>query len=576
MSTLPNQSLPTEPQPGVEEVLDKFQKLGEEAAEEDANEDDADAAEDGGDGEDDDEQAEDGGGGEGSGDKKKKKKKKKKGKASKAVEKLKTIATGQAPQEVVDAVRGQMDSSDSMAATDEEIRRALKAADLMRILDGKMALGNKSGTKNLGEHKFWKTQPVPQITGSGAPAPIEEGPIDDPKTPADVRQEPGVLPAGFEWSTIDIHDEEQSKEVYVLLCENYVEDDDAMFRFNYSREFLLWALTAPGYLPDWHIGVRVQKTKKLVAFISGIKIDVRVRAKTFPAAEINFLCVHKKLRSKRLAPVLIKEVTRRVNLTNIWQAIYTAGVILPTPIGTCRYFHRNLNPPKLVDIGFSPLPRGSTIARLVQQYTVPSHPRIPGFREMKKEDVPQVGALLRRYLDRFDVAQAFKDDDEVEHWFLSGQGKEVGGRRIEQVVWAYVVEDPTTHRITDLISFYALPSTIMKHPKHNLLNAAYMFYYATDVVFSPSSSSAHSDADVNAGESSVAAVGTGGEDAKTKKKLETRLNALTADLLVIAKQFGPGDGYLNYYLYNWNCASIDGGQHSTTAKQGSKIGVVML
>lgn len=76
----------------------------------------------------------------------------------------------------------------------------------------------------------------------------------------------------------------------------------------------------------------------------------------------------------------------------------------------------------------------------------------------------------------------------------------------------------------------------MKHPKHNLLNAAYMFYYATDVIFPPSSSSAHTDADVNAGESSVAAVGTGGEDAKTKKKLETRLNALTADLLIIAKQ----------------------------------------
>jgi len=35
--------------------------------------------------------------------------------------------------------------------------------------------------------------------------------------------------------------------------------------------------------------------------------------------EINFLCVHKKLRSKRLAPVLIKEITRRVNLKGIWQ-----------------------------------------------------------------------------------------------------------------------------------------------------------------------------------------------------------------------------------------------------------------
>lgn len=31
--------------------------------------------------------------------------------------------------------------------------------------------------------------------------------------------------------------------------------------------------------------------------------------------EINFLCVHKKLRDKRLAPLLIKEITRRVNLT---------------------------------------------------------------------------------------------------------------------------------------------------------------------------------------------------------------------------------------------------------------------
>jgi glycylpeptide N-tetradecanoyltransferase len=103
----------------------------------------------------------------------------------------------------------------------------------------------------------------------------------------------------------------------------------------------------------------VVKTKKLVAFISGIKVEVRVRnqyvwsrlhesvhstsdirfastVSTFTSAEINFLCAHKKLRSKRLAPVLIKEVTRRVNLKNIWQAVYTAGVVLPTPIGTCR------------------------------------------------------------------------------------------------------------------------------------------------------------------------------------------------------------------------------------------------
>lgn len=52
--------------------------------------------------------------------------------------------------------------------------------------------------------------------------------------------------------------------------------------------------------------------------------------------EINFLCVHKKMRAKRVAPVLIREITRRVHLTGIFQAVYTAGVVLPKPVGTCR------------------------------------------------------------------------------------------------------------------------------------------------------------------------------------------------------------------------------------------------
>lgn len=206
------------------------------------------------------------------------------------------------------------------------------------------------------------------------------------------------------------------------------------------READARAFTPPGYYKEWHIGVRVQKTGKLVGFISGIPVELRVRNNTFMNAEINFLCVHKKLRSKRLAPVLIKEVTRRVNLENIWQAIYTAGVRIPTPFSTCRYYHRSLNPAKLVDIGFSPLRKGETIARLVRKYNPGEQTKTPGFREMVPADVPQVAALLRRYLGRFDCAQLFNTDEDVEHWFISGMGKEVNGKRENQVVWAYVVE----------------------------------------------------------------------------------------------------------------------------------------
>lgn len=87
--------------------------------------------------------------------------------------------------------------------------------------------------------------------------------------------------------------------------------------------------------------------------------------------EINFLCVHKKLRSKRVAPVLIKEITRRVNLEGLFQAIYTAGVHLPTPVSICRYWHRSLNPKKLVDVEFSSLHRRMTLQRMIRIYRLP-------------------------------------------------------------------------------------------------------------------------------------------------------------------------------------------------------------
>ena len=115
-----------------------------------------------------------------------------------------------------------------------------------------------------------------------------------------------------------------------------------------------------------------------VSFISGIPVDIHVNGESIPSVEINFLCIHKKLRSKRLAPLLIKEVTRRVNLHGIWQAAYTAGVVLPKPVATCRYWHRSINPRKLVDVGFSQLSARGTMQRLIKLNRLPDQPQTPG------------------------------------------------------------------------------------------------------------------------------------------------------------------------------------------------------
>ncbi|KAG6428881.1 hypothetical protein SASPL_106920 [Salvia splendens] len=387
-------------------------------------------------------------------------------------------------------------------------------------------------------HKFWETQPVGQFKDVGDTS-LPEGPIEQPTPMSEVKQEPYNLPAPYEWVTCDLDSEEVCSEVYTLLTNNYVEDDENMFRFNYSKEFLRWALRPPGYFRSWHIGVRVKTSKKLVAFITGIPAKIRVRDAVVLLAEVNFLCVHKKLRSKRLAPVMIKEVTRRVHLENIWQAAYTAGVVLPTPITTCQYWHRSLNPKKLIDVGFSRLGARMTMSRTIKLYKLPEQTTTPGFRKMEPHDVPAVTRLLRSYLNQFAVAPDF-DENDVEHWLLPK----------EDVVDSYLVESPESHEITDFCSFYTLPSSILGSQTHSVLKAAYSYYNVSTKI---PLLQLMNDALIVA-----------------KKKEFDVFNALDVmqnETFLKELKFGPGDGKLHYYLYNYRLKHI---------LKSSELGLVLL
>lgn len=383
--------------------------------------------------------------------------------------------------------------------------------------------------------KFWETQPVPAL-GSSIPKDVNE-PMEPNKNISEINPNPFSLPAGFKWNDLDLQNKDELLELYTLLNENYVEDDDNMFRFDYSPDFLKWALLPCGWHKEWHAGVRVEKNNKLVGFISAVPAKMNIHSKVVDTVEINFLCVHKKLRSKRVAPVLIKEITRRVNRKGIFQACYTAGVILPSPVGKCRYWHRSLNPKKLIEVRFSYLQRNMTMQRTIKLYRLPEKPKTPGFRKLEEKDCPQVAKLLNNYLAKFKLKPVYSDD-EFKHWFMPREG----------VIDSFVVEDEKGI-ITDFGSFYHLPSTIMNNPQYNLLKAAYSYY-----------------------------------NVSTK----TPLNDLMNDLLISAKnigmdvfnaldlmenadflenlKFGIGDGNLQYYIYNWKCSSME----------PNEIGLVLL
>ena len=362
------------------------------------------------------------------------------------------------------SLKGEMSGMNKQQAAE-----LLKKMDVSELLTG-LSLGPKN-QKDIASYKFWQTQPVPKFEEDKT----EEGPIKQ-VVPELVPKAPAPLPEAYEWCELDLTNDDEIAEVYTLLTHHYVEDDGAQFRFNYSKSFLNWALKAPGWKRSWHIGVRAAKSRKLVASIFGIPTSLRVRSHVLSVVEINFLCVHKQLRSKRLAPTLIKEVTRRCHLEGVYQAIYTAGVVLPTPVGSCRYFHRSLDWLKLYEVGFSGMPPNTTKARMISRNQLPSHTSTQGLRPMAAADLDSVLDLLSRYLKRFDLAQEFTRE-EIEHWLLN---------RIEdqddRVVWAYVVEGENG-KITDLVSFYCLESSVINAEKHDNVRAAYLFYYASETAF---------------------------------------------------------------------------------------------
>jgi len=122
-----------------------------------------------------------------------------------------------------------------------------------------------------------------------------------------------------------------------------------------------------------------------------------------------------------------------------------------------------------------------------------------------------------------------------------------------------------------------LPSRAMKTTPGSIVDAAYLFYYATTTC--PACSSLARGEPAPDGPSRVSSWTE--ETIDERRQLRNRLNDLVGDCLILAKEakfdvfnaltladnalfledlkFGYGDGYLHYYLYNWRTKVIAGG-----------------
>lgn len=184
---------------------------------------------------------------------KKKKKKSKKKKVKQALTDALTAAQAQAdpkkaiegltPQQISEfialnpALANELLTSEGSSDPTASAIEAFKKLKLQDIMTGLASSGKNR--KDMASYKFWSTQPVPQFGEEGQKL-IEEGPlrIQDVK---DIPTEPIPLALEqFRWVTMDLTNESELEEVEKLLYGHYVEDDEAMFRFKYSKSLLRW------------------------------------------------------------------------------------------------------------------------------------------------------------------------------------------------------------------------------------------------------------------------------------------------------------------------------------------------
>lgn len=305
------------------------------------------------------------------------------------------------------------------------------------------------------------------------------------------------LPDHLEWTVLDTKCEKDLYSIYNLLKFNYVSNKNDTARLHYSMPFLKWALEPPGYRMEWTIGIRLCVNKKLVGFISAIPVTLRIRGVSFKTSQVNFLCVHQKLRSQSFAPALIKEITRRVLLEGIDTSVYTSGTTFQTSLSICNYYYKNLD--------------ANTTTNL-DDLTL---------RPIIKSDVPTVTKLLNDYNSQFDFTPIYSED-EVKHWFLPR----------DNVIYSY-----TTESVDQFVSFFQLPSTF----KESEIKSMYLFYYYTP----PNALSLTSL--VGAALKLSRDVGA---------NLFTCLDLMNNNKFLNKLNFKQGTVKLHYYAYNYKCNQV--------------------
>lgn len=341
-------------------------------------------------------------------------------------------------------------------------------------------------------HEFWNKQPVDK-SGEGVVHGASPGPLEQPR-----------LPDGFRFEDLD-----SIGELDEFLRKNYSGDASEGHMLRYSEEFLRWMLEADNGKKRYCIVLRL--CGRMVGFVFGREHIVDIRGERSRVLGANFLCVSQEMRGRGLAPVLIREVTRRANVDGIFRGVFTSEARLFFNVSRGRYYHRPLNPQKLFESGFC-----------------------DRIMEVKDTRVRE-GTRLTSEMDMASIAKIYLEESRKYMFHEEMELADVVSalKPVKGVVYTYVHENQGT--IDGFGTFFVIDTVERKSGK--AARGAYLYY--------------------RGGSDPTRMV----EDLMYFAQMEgcdvfNTLDIMGNTLFLAGLGFVCGSGELKYYLYNWGSEEV--------------------
>lgn len=319
----------------------------------------------------------------------------------------------------------------------------------------------------LWDYKFWQTQPVTQLDSIATLPKIINNDLEHLKTDNET-----IMYKPYEWKEFDLNNELELSNVVNFLNKNYNDHNDEKNKKKFSQiftnDYIKWVLDVKNKKGGVLGIVANSKIGGIICFT--IK-NMQCFDLTTEVCDVMYMCIHKSLREKGLAELMMKELTRRTVQKGIKIGMFSTYSYVPTPICEITEYQRPINYQKLYNLGFVTLDNKNELPLAISEYKIVSTSK---GTKMSVTYIEEAYKKLCEYQDKYNIYEVFTLEQFIET-FLDNN-----------CVSSFVIMDKDNN-VKDFYSYYKYSikdNKIIKNDEsdENVIKCAKMFIYTSNEI----------------------------------------------------------------------------------------------